>query len=58
MCKNIDNDGTYIISYGINDCESHIATLETDVIESILWYDLNKGEVDLTTRMNCLSSII
>ena len=58
MCKSIKDNDTYNISYGINDCESHVANIDKGVIESILWYELNTGVIDVVSRLGCLSSII
>jgi tetratricopeptide (TPR) repeat protein len=56
MCEDIRNKKTYNICYGINDSEAFVTNIDSESIESILWYDIQSGGIDCDKRLKYMTS--
>ena len=56
MCEDIRNKKRYNISYGINDSEAYITTIDAENIDSMMWYDVKTGEIDCDKRFKYMNS--
>ena len=56
MCEDIRNKKSYNICYGINDSEAFVTNIDSESIESILWYDIQSGGIDCDKRFKYMTS--